>query len=66
MANTDVTPNRPGRPAPVADWSADYDIFDRGYVADPYPVWDELRTSCPVAHSRPLGRIVDADEATPT
>ncbi len=33
------------------DWAADYDIFEQEYVRDPYPVWDELRNSCPVAHS---------------
>ncbi|MEX0681959.1 MAG: cytochrome P450 [Dehalococcoidia bacterium] len=33
------------------DWAADYDIFDPTYVRDPYPIWDELRNSCPVAHS---------------
>ena len=36
---------------PVLDWSTDYDIFDPGYVADPVPVWDELRERCPVAHT---------------
>ncbi len=36
---------------PVKDWTADYDIFDPGYIKDPYPVWDELRQECPVAHS---------------
>ena len=30
---------------PVVDWSTDYDIFDPGYVADPVPVWDELRVA---------------------
>lgn len=33
------------------DWATDYDIFDEGYIADPYPVWDELRATCPVARS---------------
>ena len=36
---------------PVHDWATDYDIFDREYVRDPYPIWDELRQQCPVAHS---------------
>jgi hypothetical protein len=36
---------------PVRDWTTDYDIFDPQYVKDPYPVWDELRRACPVAHS---------------
>jgi cytochrome P450 len=33
------------------DWAADYDIFEQEYVRDPYQIWDELRNSCPVAHS---------------
>ena len=35
----------------ITDWSTDYDILDDEYVADPYPVWDDLREQCPVAHS---------------
>ena len=35
----------------VVDWATDYDIFDAGYVANPYPVWAELRKECPVAHT---------------
>lgn len=36
---------------PVSDWATDYDIFDPTYVNDPYPIWDDLRQRCPVAHS---------------
>ncbi len=36
---------------PVSDWSKDYDILDHDYVADPFPIWDDLRRQCPVAHS---------------
>ncbi|RLC59110.1 MAG: cytochrome P450 [Chloroflexi bacterium] len=36
---------------PVSDWATDYDIFDPGYVKDPYPTWDGLREKCPVAHT---------------
>lgn len=36
---------------PEHDWAGDYDIFEPGYVRDPYPIWDELRNTCPVAHS---------------
>ena len=39
-----------GQP-PVTDWTTDYDILDADYVADPYPVWDDLRQQCPIAHS---------------
>jgi hypothetical protein len=36
---------------PVADWASDYDIFDEAYIKDPFPIWDEIREECPVAHS---------------
>lgn len=35
----------------VTDWASDYDIFDPGYVSDPFAIWDQLRPRCPVAHS---------------
>ena len=37
--------------APVSDWTTDYDIFDPDYVVDPTPVWDDLRSTCPIAHT---------------
>lgn len=40
---------------PVEDWATDYDIFDPGYVKDPFPVWDDLREKCPVAHTERWG-----------
>ncbi len=39
----------------VNDWTSDYDIFDPGYIKDPFPVWDELRQKCPVAHTERWG-----------
>src|SRR5580698_3904917 len=39
------------RTAPVSDWASDFDVLDPHYVADPFTVWDELRTNCPIAHS---------------
>ena len=36
---------------PVSDWTSDYDILDPEYVTHPYPVWDDLRQTCPIAHS---------------
>ncbi len=39
------------RDRPVDDWATDFDVLDPVYVADPFRVWDELRTRCPVAHS---------------
>jgi hypothetical protein len=46
----DTTTRGTGQP-PVRDWATDYDILDPEYVADPYPVWDDLRAQCPIAHS---------------
>ena len=40
---------------PVGDWATDFDIFDPGYVKDPAPVWDELRSKCPIAHTERWG-----------
>jgi hypothetical protein len=40
---------------PVADWATDFDHTDPQWVADPYPIWDELRSRCPVAHSARYG-----------
>ena len=35
----------------VEDWATDYNIFDPGYIADPYGIWASLRGSCPIAHT---------------
>jgi cytochrome P450 len=40
---------------PVRDWTKDYDIFAKEYIKDPFPVWDELREQCPIAHSERWG-----------
>ena len=39
------------RTAPVSDWASDFDVLDPRYVADPFGVWDDLRTACPIAHT---------------
>jgi len=39
----------------VTDWEHDFDHTDPAYVADPYPIWDELRETCPIAHSDRYG-----------
>ena len=36
---------------PVTDWATDFDHLDPRWVEDPYPIWDELRARCPVAHT---------------
>jgi len=40
---------------PVEDWTTDFDHTDDAYVADPFGIWDELRTECPVAHTERYG-----------
>jgi cytochrome P450 len=44
-----------GDHAPVHDWKTDFDHTDDQWAADPYPIWDELRQSCPVAHTERYG-----------
>jgi cytochrome P450 len=39
------------RTAPVSDWAGDFDVLDPGYIADPFSIWDDLRSSCPIAHT---------------
>ena len=36
---------------PVTDWATDFDHTDPVWVNNPFPIWDDLRTRCPVAHS---------------
>lgn len=37
--------------AGMLDWTTDYDIFSKEYVENPFPIWDDLRGECPIAHS---------------
>ncbi|MFM7263265.1 MAG: cytochrome P450 [Acidimicrobiales bacterium] len=39
----------------MIDWSTEYDIFHPDYIADPFTIWDDLRSRCPVAHTDVLG-----------
>ena len=39
---------------PVNDWGSDFDHLDPRWVNDPYPIWEALRGTCPVAHTRTL------------
>ena len=36
---------------PVTDWTTDWDHLDPRWREDPFPIWDELRRSCPIAHT---------------
>ncbi|HEX5097468.1 MAG TPA: cytochrome P450 [Acidimicrobiia bacterium] len=40
---------------PVTDWAKDFDHTDPQWVANPFPIWDELRERCPVAHTDRYG-----------
>ena len=42
---------------PVSDWATDFDHFDQRFVDDPYPIYDELRQQCPVAHTDRYGGV---------
>jgi cytochrome P450 len=35
----------------VEDFATDWDHTDPRWVADPYPIWEDLRNRCPVAHT---------------
>ena len=43
------------RHPPVQDWASDFDHTDPAWSADPYPIWDDLRQRCPVAHTERYG-----------
>ena len=40
---------------PVTDFATDWDHTDPRWVHDPYPIWDDLRERCPVAHTDRYG-----------
>ncbi|MGH1489887.1 MAG: cytochrome P450 [Acidimicrobiales bacterium] len=35
----------------VDDWTSDWDHHDPEWVENPYPIWNQLRDQCPVAHT---------------
>jgi cytochrome P450 len=36
---------------PVTDWFNDFDHTDPQWTEDPFPIWDQLRSKCPVVHT---------------
>ena len=40
---------------PVLDFATDFDHTDPAWVADPYPIMEDLRERCPIAHSSRYG-----------
>ncbi len=41
--------------APVKDWASDFEVLDPRYIADPFSIWDDLRSRCPIAHTERRG-----------
>ena len=40
---------------PVSDWATDFSHLDPEWSADPYPIQDDLRGRCPIAHTERFG-----------
>jgi len=36
---------------PVKDWGTDFDHLNPSWVNDPFPIWEEMRKTCPIAHT---------------
>ena len=42
---------------PVTDWATDFSHVDPEWAADPYPIQDDLRQRCPIAHTNRFGGV---------
>jgi len=42
---------------PVADWASDFSHADPQWAADPFPIQDDLRQRCPIAHTERFGGV---------
>ncbi|MEV4220691.1 cytochrome P450 [Nonomuraea sp. ATR24] len=40
---------------PVSDWATDFSHLEPEWAADPYPIQDDLRQRCPIAHTERFG-----------
>jgi len=40
---------------PVSDWASDFSHLEPAWAADPYPIQNELRQRCPIAHTDRFG-----------
>jgi cytochrome P450 len=56
MSNAETT-ETDAEHRPVTDWATDFDHTDQVWAQDPFPIWDELRSKCPVAHSDRYGGV---------
>jgi cytochrome P450 len=36
---------------PATEWSTDFDHLDPRWIENPFPIWDELRQTCPIART---------------
>ena len=49
---------------PVTDWATDWDHLDPQWRDNPFPIWDDLRGKCPIAHTeRYLGAYLPTSYA---
>jgi cytochrome P450 len=39
------------KPVPVTDWFNDFDHTDPQWTENPFPIWEELRSKCPIVHT---------------
>lgn len=46
-----------GHHDPVTDWASDFDHTDEAWAADPFPIWDRLRSECPASRSERYGGV---------
>lgn len=51
MTTNEIPATRPS----VTDWTTDFDHTDPQWAADPYPIWEELRTGCPLSRTERFG-----------
>ncbi|MGH3168006.1 MAG: cytochrome P450 [Trebonia sp.] len=42
---------------PVEDWATDFSHVDREWAENPYPIQDDLRQRCPIAHTDRFGGV---------
>jgi cytochrome P450 len=42
---------------PVTDWATDFSHVDPEWAANPYPIQDDLRQRCPIAHTERFGGV---------
>ena len=40
---------------PVSDWATDFSHLEPEWAADPYPIQNDLRQRCPIAHTERFG-----------